>query len=79
MRTQAFPTTLSIGNLGTFDLFSGAEVQLAESATVTQIAEDMLTLPEIEASTVLAKTTDLQKVNRNVIKASKLIPANETI
>jgi hypothetical protein len=37
------------------------------------------TLNQIEGSTVLTKTTDLQKVNRNVIKASKLIPANETI
>jgi hypothetical protein len=36
------------------------------------------TLAQIEGSTVLTKTTDLQKVNRNVIKASKLIPAKET-
>jgi hypothetical protein len=71
MRTQAFPATLSIGNLGTFDLFSGAEVQLAESATVTQIAEDMLTLPEIEASTVLAKEATSQAIKGN----TDLIPA----
>jgi hypothetical protein len=37
------------------------------------------TLVQIEASTVLTQKTDLEKINRNVIKASKLIPANETI
>jgi len=67
MRTQATPFTFSIGNLGTFNLFAGAEVQLAEAGQVAQLSESMLTLPQIEASVVLAKeatVTALATVNQ---------------
>lgn len=37
------------------------------------------TLAQIEASSVLAKKSQVEIVNRNTIKASKLIPASETI
>lgn len=37
MRTQSTPFTLTFGNNGEFDLFAGAEVQLAQSPEVTEI------------------------------------------
>lgn len=67
MSTIKSPVKLTIGNNGTANLFYGAEVQLAESGTISIIADD---ITEIQ--------NNLPKVNRNVIKASKLIPANET-
>lgn len=60
MSTIKTPVNLTIGSNGNANLFYGAEVQLAESPTVTQIAEDMLTLPQIEASTILAKEATVQ-------------------
>jgi hypothetical protein len=60
MRTQATPFTFSIGNLGTFNLFAGAEVQLAESGTVTEIANTMA----LQATLIPVKTqTDKMQFN----------------
>jgi hypothetical protein len=58
--SKATPKTLTIGNNGTVNLFTGDEVQLAQAPELVEI------------------NTNLPKVNRNVIKASKLIPAGET-
>lgn len=58
--TKSTPITLTTGNNGTVNLFTGNEVQIAQSPEILEIY------------------TNLPKVNRNVIKASKAIPASET-
>lgn len=75
-----YPKTLSIGysDNGTCNLFYGDEVQLAESSEVSDIKTLVNTYLDTTISS-RASTTDLQIVNENVIKASKLIPANQTI
>ena len=63
---QVVPT-----GIGNYDF---TVVSFSESTQLNTLIAQVANL-----TTVSAKTTDIQKVNRNVIKASKLIPANEIV
>lgn len=60
MRTQASPFTFSIGTLGTFNLFAGDEVQLAQVGEISLLAKE---------TTLLQTETDIiAEINANETK-----------
>ena len=86
MRTKGSAITLQFGNNGVQSLYAGNQVQLADIGAVTTFLANLTTtganlidsMSNITSSNSRIEN-NMHMINRNVIKASKLIPASESM